>query len=69
MAYQVKKANLPLIYDFGLLGQNMVIGAKKLKLKIFHRNFRLSRKKVFKKVPVQKSGWTDLGSVPEYNLF
>ena len=34
------------------------------KVKLFHRNFCLSEKEVFRKLPVQKTGLTGFGLVP-----
>ena len=45
----------------GLLEYYLVITSKKLKLKILHRNYCLSKKEFFGKLPVQKTGWTGLG--------
>ena len=49
MAYSIKKDNLQfsLILEEGLLGNYSAIASQNPKLKFFHRNFYLSKKKVF----------------------
>ena len=44
------------------VGKYLVISSKRLKLKISHGIFCLSKKKVFRKLPVQKTGRTDPGA-------
>ena len=62
-AYCVKTGSLHFSYILknGLLGKYLVITPKKPKLKILHRNFCLSNKEVFRKLPVQKTGRTGPG--------
>ena len=45
----------------GLLEKYLVIAPRKSKLEILHRNFCLSKKEVFSKQPVQKTGWKGPG--------
>ena len=54
-AYCVNKGNLHLSYvlEDGLLVKYLVITQKKSKLKILHRNICLSKKEVYRKLPVQ----------------
>ena len=58
IAYCVKKSNLHIsrVKEDGLLGKHLVITTQKSKMKILHRNFCLSEKEVFRKLPVQKTG-------------
>ena len=61
IVYSVKKGNLHfkhVIYAF--LGKYVIITPKRLKLKILHIIFCLSKKEVFRKLPVQKADWTVL---------
>ena len=54
----VKKGNLHIshVIEDGLLETYLVDTLKKSKLKILHRNFCVSKKQVFRKLPVQKTG-------------
>ena len=53
------------VLEDGLLGKYLVITPKKSKLKILHRRFCLSKKEVFRKLPLQKTGWTVPGLAPD----
>ena len=52
------------VLEDGLLRKYLVITPQKSKLKNHHRNFCLSKKEVFRKLPVQKTGRTGPGYVP-----
>ena len=56
IAYFVKRGNFHTsqVLENGLLGI-------KVKMEIFPRKFFLSKKEVFRKLPVQKTGWMGLG--------
>ena len=58
-----KKGNLHFshVLEDGLLRKDFVINPKKSKLKILHGNVCLSKKLVFWKLPVQKTGWKGPG--------
>ena len=60
-----QKSNLHFSYVLkdGLVGKYLVITLKKSKLKIPYRNSCLSKKEVFRKLPVLKTGRTDPGQM------
>ena len=63
IAYCVKKGILHFSYVLGdcLLEKYLVITPQKSKLKILHLIFCLSKNEVFRKLPVQKTGWKGPG--------
>ena len=63
IAFFVKKGNLHFSYVFEdvFYGKDLVITSEKLKLKDFHGIFCLSKKEIFRNLPVQKTGWTGPG--------
>ena len=66
IAYCVKKGILHFshVLEDGLLGKYLVVTLHMSKLKILHRKFCLSKKKVFRKLSVQKTGGSGPGKVP-----
>ena len=70
IAYCVKTGNLDLSYvlEEGLLRTDMIIHPKKEKLEKNSRNFCLSKKQFYRKMPVQKTAWMGPGLVPAPRL-
>ena len=62
-AYCVKNGNLHFSYVLqdGISGKYLVITPRKAKLKMLYRNLCPSKKEVFRKLPVQKTGRTGPG--------